>query len=137
MDFRILGPLEALDGARQIALGGHKRRAVLAVLVLHPNETLSGERLIDELWGESPPANALKTLQVHVSRLRKELPPDVLVTREHGYELQIELDEVDAHRFEGLLDDGRGELGAGNPDRALDALDAAGILVVRSTISWS
>jgi len=125
MDFRILGPLEALDGARQIALGGHKRRAVLAVLVLHPNETLSGERLIDELWGESPPANALKTLQVHVSRLRKELPPDVLVTREHGYELQIELDEVDAHRFEGLLDDGRGELGAGNPDRALDALDRA------------
>ncbi|HVG75973.1 MAG TPA: BTAD domain-containing putative transcriptional regulator, partial [Thermoleophilaceae bacterium] len=125
MDFRILGPLEALDGARQIALGGHKRRAVLAVLVLHPNETLSGERLIDELWGESPPANALKTLQVHVSRLRKELPPDVLVTREHGYELQIELDEVDAHRFEGLLDDGRGELGAGSPDRALDALDRA------------
>jgi predicted ATPase/class 3 adenylate cyclase len=125
MDFRILGPLEALDGARQIALGGHKRRAVLAVLLLHPNETLSGERLIDELWGESPPANALKTLQVHVSRLRKELPPDVLVTREHGYELQIELDEVDAHRFEGLVDDGRGELGAGNPDRALDALDRA------------
>jgi predicted ATPase/class 3 adenylate cyclase len=125
MDFRILGPLEALDGARQIALGGRKRRAVLAVLVLHPNETLSGERLIDELWGESPPANALKTLQVHVSRLRKELPPDVLVTREHGYELHIEPDEVDAHRFEGLLEDGRAELGAGNPDRALDALERA------------
>ena len=125
MDFRILGPLEALDGARQIALGGHKRRAVLAVLLLHPNETLSGERLIDELWGESPPANALKTLQVHVSRLRKELPPDVLVTREHGYELQLELEEVDAHRFEGLVDDGRGELGAGHPDRALDALERA------------
>ena len=125
MDFRILGPLEALDGARQIALGGRKRRAVLAVLLLHPNETLSGERLIDELWGESPPTNALKTLQVHVSRLRKELPPDVLVTREHGYELQIETDEVDAHRFEGLLDAARGELGAGEPEPALDALGRA------------
>src|SRR5262245_42231934 len=125
MDFRILGPLEALDGARQIALGGRKRRAVLAVLLLHPNETLSGERLIDELWGESPPTNALKTLQGHVSRLRKELPPEVLVTREHGYELQIELDELDARRFEGLLDDGRGELAAGNPQRALEALERA------------
>jgi predicted ATPase/class 3 adenylate cyclase len=123
MDFRILGPLEALDGARHVALGGRKRRAVLAVLLLRPNETISGERLIDDLWGESPPANALKTLQVHISRLRKELPPDVLVTREHGYELQLDLDELDAHRFEGLLDDGRGELAAGNPHRALAALE--------------
>src|SRR5262245_2682440 len=125
MDFRILGPLEALDGARQIALGGRKRRAVLAVLLLHPNETLSGERLIDELWGESPPTNALKTLQGHVSRLRKELPPEVLVTRGHGCGLQIELDRLDARRFEGLLDDGRGELAAGNPQRALEALERA------------
>ena len=123
MDFRILGPLEALDGARHVALGGRKRRAVLAVLLLHPNETLSNERLIDELWGESPPGNALKTLQVHVSRLRKELAPGVLVTREHGYELQLDVDELDAHRFEGLLEDARGELAAGNPDRALAALE--------------
>jgi predicted ATPase/class 3 adenylate cyclase len=123
MDFRILGPLEALDGARHVALGGRKRRAVLAVLLLHPNETLESERLIDELWGESPPANALKSLQVHVSRLRKELAPGVLVTREHGYELQLDVDELDAHRFEALLEDARGELAAGNPDRALAALE--------------
>jgi predicted ATPase/class 3 adenylate cyclase len=125
MDFRILGPLEALDGARQVTLGGRKRRAVLAVLLLHANETLSSERLIDELWGEQPPVNALKTLQVHVSRLRKELGPGVLVTREHAYELQIDLDELDSHRFEALLEDGRGELAAGNPDRALAALESA------------
>ena len=68
---------------------------MLAVLLLHPNETLESERLIDELWGESPPANALKSLQVHVSRLRKELAPGVLVTREHGYELQLDVDELD------------------------------------------
>src|SRR5215208_2950355 len=122
MDFRILGPLEALDGARHVALGGRKRRAVLAVLLLHPNETLETERLIDELWGESPPAHALKTLQVHVSRLRKELAPGVLVTREHAYELQVDVDELDAHRFEALLEDARGELAAGHPDRALAAL---------------
>src|SRR5215212_11698728 len=125
MDFRILGPLEALDGARPVALGGRKRRAVLAVLLLHPNETLSGERLIDELWGETPPANALKTLQVHVSRLRKTLPADVLVTREHGYQLQVGPDDLDAHLFARLVDEGRAELSAGRPEKALAALEAA------------
>ena len=98
MDFRILGPLEALDGTRPVALGGRRRRAVLGALLLHPNETLSNERLIDELWGESPPANALKTLQVNVSRLRKSLPEEVLVTRGHGYELRVGPEELDARR---------------------------------------
>ena len=73
MDFRILGPLEVLDEGRAVALGGSKQRALLAVLVLHANETLSTDRLIDELWGEHPPATAAKTVQVHVSRLRKAL----------------------------------------------------------------
>jgi predicted ATPase/class 3 adenylate cyclase len=125
MDFRILGPLEALDGARPVALGGRKRRAVLAALLLHPNETLSSERLIDELWGEQPPATALKTLQVHVSRLRKTLAPDVLVTREHGYQLQLEPDQLDASRFERLLDDGREGLSAADPGKALASLETA------------
>ncbi|HKP19998.1 MAG TPA: BTAD domain-containing putative transcriptional regulator, partial [Thermoleophilaceae bacterium] len=123
MDFRILGPLEALDGTRPVALGGRRRRAVLAALLLHPNETLSSERLIDELWGESPPANALKTLQVNVSRLRKSLPEEVLVTRGHGYELRVEPDGLDARRFERLLDEGRAELAAERPERALEALE--------------
>ena len=125
MDFRILGPLEALDGPRPVALGGRRRRAVLAALLLHPNETLSSERLIDELWGESPPPNAIKTLQVNVSRLRKELPEGVLVTRGHGYELRVESEQVDAWRFERLLDEGRAELAAERPDGALDALERA------------
>ncbi|HZO10405.1 MAG TPA: BTAD domain-containing putative transcriptional regulator, partial [Myxococcota bacterium] len=123
MDFRILGPLEALDGTRPVALGGRKRRAVLAALLLHPNETLSNERLIDELWGESPPANALKTLQVHVSRLRKSLPEEVLVTRGHGYELRAAPQELDARRFEQLVDDARADLAAERPERALEQLE--------------
>jgi predicted ATPase/class 3 adenylate cyclase len=125
MDFRILGPLEALDGTRFVALGGRKRRAVLAVLLLHANETLTSERLIDELWGEQPPATALKTLQVHVSRLRKDLPADVLVTREHGYLLETGPDDVDAGRFERLLDDGREALSAGQAHEALRSLEEA------------
>jgi predicted ATPase/class 3 adenylate cyclase len=124
MDFRILGPLEALEGTRPVALGGRRRRAVLAALLLHPNETLSSERLIDELWGEAPPGNALKTLQVHVSRLRKDLPEEVLVTRGHGYELRVAPDELDARRFERLLDEARAELAAERPQRALDAVES-------------
>jgi predicted ATPase/DNA-binding SARP family transcriptional activator len=125
MEFRILGPLEALDGARAVPLGGRKRRAVLAALLLHPNETLSSERLIDELWGESPPSNALKTLQVHVSRLRKELPDGVLVTHGHGYALEVGPDELDAQRFERLLAEARSDLGDERPSAALASLDAA------------
>jgi DNA-binding SARP family transcriptional activator/class 3 adenylate cyclase len=125
MDLRILGPLEALDGSQPVALGGQKRRAVLAVLLLHANETLSSERLIDELWGESPPANALKTLQVHVSRLRKALPADVLMTRGHGYELRLGPDDLDAGRFERLLEEGRDALAAERPEEALPPLERA------------
>src|ERR1700738_3447685 len=102
MDFRILGPLQVLDGERPLMLGGPKQRALLAVLILHANEAISTERLIDELWGERPPATAAKTVQVHVSRLRKALersPENAaagpVVTREHGYELQTDRESVD------------------------------------------
>ena len=64
---------EVLDEGRAVALGGSKQRALLAVLLLHANETLSTDRLIEELWGEHAPATAAKTVQVHVSRLRKAL----------------------------------------------------------------
>ena len=73
MDFCILGPLQALDEGRVVTPRGTKQRALLALLVLHANETVSTDRLIDELWGEHPPTTARKTLQVHVSHLRKTL----------------------------------------------------------------
>ena len=73
MEFRILGSLEVLDEGRAITLGGSKQRALLALLLLHPNETLSTDRLVDELWGERPPANAAKSVQMQISRLRKVL----------------------------------------------------------------
>lgn len=76
MEFRILGPLEVLVEGHRLALGGDKQRALLALLVIHANRTLGGERLIDELWGERPPATAAKALQVHISRLRKALEPE-------------------------------------------------------------
>ena len=73
MEYRILGPLEVRDSGRSIALGTAKQQALLAVLVLHANEFVPRERLIDELWGESPPPTAAKAVQVYVSHLRKLL----------------------------------------------------------------
>ena len=132
MDFRILGPLEVLDEGRAITLGGSKQRALLALLLLHANETLSTDRLIDELWGERPPANAAKTVQMQISRLRKALAGEagdglagVVVTRERGYELRLDPDRLDSHRFERLLAEGRSELAGGHPERAVSALEGA------------
>jgi DNA-binding SARP family transcriptional activator len=132
MEFRILGPLEILDEGRSVALAGSKQRALLAVLLLHANETLSTDRLIDELWGERPPARAAKTVQVHVSRLRKVLAAGagsasdgVVVTRERGYELRLDPERLDSHRFERLASEGRSELVGGRPERAVEALEGA------------
>ncbi|HYN53045.1 MAG TPA: BTAD domain-containing putative transcriptional regulator [Thermoleophilaceae bacterium] len=128
MDFRILGPLEVLDEGHPLALGGSKQRALLGVLLVHANEALSNDRLIDELWGEHPPATSAKSLQVRVSRLRKALgngSDGVLVTREHGYELRLDPECVDAYRFERLVAEGRRDLVAGRPERARPVLEAA------------
>ena len=135
MDFRILGPLEVLDEGGAIALGGSKQRALLALLLLHVNETLSTDRLIDELWGERPPANAAKTVQMQIVRLRKALagqagdgPAELVVTRERGYELRLDPDRVDSHRFERLVAEGRSELAGGHPRLAVAALERALLL---------
>src|SRR5919202_1570400 len=85
MQFRILGPLEVHDDGRQIALGGPKQRALLGVLLLHVNESISSERLVDELWGDRPPARGHKLVQGYVSGLRKLLGPARVVTRSPGY----------------------------------------------------
>ena len=96
MDFRILGSLEVADGSRRMSLGGAKQKAVLAILLLHRGEPVSVDRLVDELWGEAPPDTAVKTVQVYISRLRKELGDGVLLTRRGGYVLDIEPDHLDA-----------------------------------------
>jgi DNA-binding SARP family transcriptional activator len=125
MDFRILGPLEVVHDGRAIPLGGARQRALLAVLLLHANETLTSDTLLDRLWGERPPATAAKTVQVHVSRLRKALGPEPIVTREHGYRLVLEPEQLDARRLDALLADARAALAAGEPERALPLLEAA------------
>jgi DNA-binding SARP family transcriptional activator len=114
----------SLDG-EPIALGGQKRRALLAVLLLDASRVVSRDRLIDALWGDEPPDTARNTLQVYVSQLRKLLPEGVLETAPAGYRLVIDADSVDLFEFIRLSEEGRTALGAGDPARAGDTLRAA------------
>ncbi|MEX2275081.1 MAG: AfsR/SARP family transcriptional regulator [Actinomycetota bacterium] len=122
MEFRILGPLQVWYQGREVSLGGPKPRALLAVLLLHPNEVVPADRLIDELWGEDSPVSAAAALRVNVSRLRQALPQDVLTTRSPGYVIRVEPDELDLHRFERLVEEGRSLLARGLAGDASDRL---------------
>ncbi len=89
IEFRLLGPLEVEHDGRPVALGGAKERALLALLLLHANEFVSHDRLIEELWDGSPPQSARHALQAYVSRLRKTLgaesTEEIIETRPGGY----------------------------------------------------
>jgi len=108
VEFRILGPLEVREQGRSLPLGGAKQRALLAILLLHPNEVVSTDRLIDGLWGERPPSTATKTLQVYVSQLRKKLGKELLVSHPPGYLLRVDEGARDLDRFEALVSEAKG-----------------------------
>jgi predicted ATPase/DNA-binding SARP family transcriptional activator len=119
MEFQILGPLEVHGERGVVGLEGLKPRAVLAVLLLHANEPVSAERLAVALWGEDAPVGAVKTVQVHVSRLRKALgDPEAVITTPAGYRLRVRPGELDAERFARGVAQGRRALEAGDPERA-------------------
>ncbi len=109
MQFRILGPLEAIDGGRSLPLGSARQRAMLALLLTRPNEVVSTDRMIDELWGAKPPRTALNIVQYYVSQLRKVLGAERIVTRPPGYAIRIEQNELDLEHFELLLERGDAE----------------------------
>jgi DNA-binding SARP family transcriptional activator len=107
MEFRILGPLEVVEDGQVLDVGGAKQRALLAVLLLHANEVVSTDRLIDALWEDSPPDRAQKALQVYVSGLRKLVGQKRIETRSPGYGLRVEADELDVQRCRRLIEEGR------------------------------
>jgi DNA-binding SARP family transcriptional activator/ABC-type branched-subunit amino acid transport system substrate-binding protein len=121
LEFRILGPLEVVDCGRELPLGGAKQRALLAILLVHANEPVSVDVLSDALWDGEPPPTAVKMIQGYVSQLRKVLGDGVLVTRTPGYLARVDVDELDASRFERLVANAAGR----PPDDAAALLDAA------------
>ena len=121
MQFRVLGPLEVEDDGEPLRLAGAKQRTLLALLLLRANHVVSRDTLIEGLWGDSPPRGAEHSLETHVFRLRKLLHKngqDLVLTRLGGYILELGEAKLDLDRFEGLADEGRAALRAGDAPRA-------------------
>jgi DNA-binding SARP family transcriptional activator len=127
VDFRILGPLEVWHDGRAVAVTGARQRALLALLLLHAGEVVSTDRLLDEIWGDAPPAAGPTALRVRVSQLRKALRAggEPLVTRPSGYMLRLEAEQLDLRRFERLVRDGQRAADRADHDAAVDLLDRA------------
>src|SRR5918995_2638688 len=98
VEIRVLGRVDAIVDGQSLPVKGGKQRAVLAMLALRANRTVSADDLIDGLWGDRPPASAAKNVQLYISRLRKALGADgsgaTIATRGRGYELQLPTDAV-------------------------------------------
>lgn len=120
IDYRILGPLEVSVDGRVIEIGAPKLRALLVILLLRANESVPRHVLVHELWGAQPPVGAKGSLDVHVSWLRKAISAaangSILVTRPGAYSLQVEKGQLDARRFERLVEQGRAALAGNAPD---------------------
>jgi len=132
IDFLLLGPLEARQRDRLLRLGSIKHRMLLAKLLLHANQVVSTDELIEAVWGEEPPPTVRQSLQNHVAALRKAIetsnggaPPRMLLTRDPGYLLNVDPEQLDLHRFQRLDRSGREALSAGDPATAADLLRQA------------
>ena len=124
LEVRLLGPIEADRGGEPVTLGGPKPRALLAMLALDPGRVVSVDGLVEALWPGDPPETAAHAVQVYVSQLRKALGP-VIATRPPGYEVEVDPDRVDVHRFARLAQEGRAALVGGDPVAGEGALREA------------
>ena len=132
-EFGILGPLEVWRSGRAVPLGGPRQRAVLALLLLEANRVVSMDRLAEDVWGGDPPEGWATTLQTYVFHLRRALEPDrargaaggVLVTRDRGYLLRVDREQLDAARFRDGFTAGRAALEAGRYAEAAQTLRQA------------
>jgi DNA-binding SARP family transcriptional activator len=129
MEFGVLGPLQVRSDGRPVPVGAPMQRALLAALLLHANQVVAAEQLIDYLWDQTPPPSARTTLQNYILRLRRLLPArpervadQLLVTRAPGYLLQLRPGELDLDRFQGLVVDARASTTQGQLERAASLL---------------
>ncbi|MGH3736174.1 MAG: AfsR/SARP family transcriptional regulator [Micromonosporaceae bacterium] len=111
MRFEVLGPLRAWVESVEVALP-RRERVLLAVLLLHPGQSVSRQRIVDAIWGERPPVDAVGQVHASVYRLRKRLaeaggPAGLVVTDSAGYRLRVEPGTVDLVEFRRLRDSAR------------------------------
>jgi DNA-binding SARP family transcriptional activator/ABC-type sugar transport system substrate-binding protein len=128
VEFRILGPLEVVEDGNPVALGTLKERLVLGVLLLHANEFVSRERLIDDLWGEAPPPTARKAINVYLSKIRKALGvagADPITTASGGYRLSVEPERLDSSRMQVLVAEAQELVARGELESATDRFQQA------------
>jgi predicted ATPase/DNA-binding SARP family transcriptional activator len=120
-----LGPLEVRSDSTLLALGGPRQRAVLARLLVDVGRVVSTDALLDAVWSERPPPTAIKTLQKYIAELRKVLGPGVLRTEGRGYLVDVGADQVDAGRFERLVEEAGQAAAARKLDRAAGMMQKA------------
>ena len=126
LDVRVLGPLEVRQQGAPIRLGGATQRALFALLALRHGEVVSSDVLVDALWGEVPPTSARSMVQVYISRLRRLLDNGASIqSRDGGYVLDLDTEQLDLRRFERSIEEGKAALGRGENELALARLDDA------------
>jgi DNA-binding SARP family transcriptional activator/Tfp pilus assembly protein PilF len=128
MRFRLLGPLEVRAGDDWQGIGAPKWRSVLAVLLIKAGQIVPADVLINEVWGDAPPAKATNLISIYVLRLRRLLgdaDSTLLVTRAPGYQLRIGAEDSDAQVFEAMVHEGRRALAAGDAQSAAAQLAEA------------
>jgi len=128
MEFRTLGELEVWQADTPVPIRGAVQRSVLLLLLMRANAVVRLEDLVEEMWGASAPQTAPKMIQNAVSKLRKSGMAEVLATRAGGYVLQIDPEQVDATRFERLIERAREALAANMPGGAEQLLEEANSL---------
>ncbi len=107
MEFRILGPLEVRQDGRAVQISAPRQRSLLVILLLHANQVVARDDLIERLWDGGAPKTARAALQNAVSGLRRTLGADVLETVPPGYRLNVEVKNLDSLRFVALVDEAR------------------------------
>jgi len=128
MRFRLLGPLEVRVGEEWRGIGAPKWRSVLAALLVDAGQVVSADALINEVWGDVPPARAANLVSIYVLRLRRlmgDADSSLLVTRAPGYLLRVRAEDTDALLFEAMVRDGRRAFDAGDPQGAAGRLTEA------------
>jgi DNA-binding SARP family transcriptional activator len=130
---RLLGPVRAWRGMRELELGAPRQRAVLALLAIRANQPVARSELIDGIWGDDPPASAVNALHVYVSGLRRVIEPDraprapgqILLASGPGYRLRLEPGQLDTQAFGLHLTAARESHASGGLTAAAGSFDAA------------